>query len=259
MYVIWDANLWICIVPLLIFLSSLGMSTIFMPSTPNSSAHSITHHAYYVYPGMGIALNLSCLSATSSGPIKVISASHLSAPFIGLSIALNVTATALITFRLLQHRRRLVQAGFERSHTRTYSSLLGVIVESALLYTVAGLLFLPFLVKKNPLATAFSTCFIVTAFLAPGLIQLRIARGTAYSRAGASSDLGSSVGPNSGQGIGPRSTMRTAVGPPVTNVSVALDTHVYPSEIDRDMEPGMHSWRERQSNDRPIELWDVKK
>jgi hypothetical protein len=206
---------------------------------------------------MGFALNLSCLSATSSGPIKVLSASHLSAPFIGLSIGLNFTATALITFRLMGHRTRLVQAGLKRADARAYTSLLGIIVESALLYTVAGVVFIPFLVKRMPVATAFSTCFIVTAFLAPGLIQLRIARGTAYGRSGPQS------GPGQGQGHGQgqHNVGHDQEDSGETATSFALDTHMYASRAD--VERGTESWRptethRNESARHDVELWGVK-
>jgi hypothetical protein len=132
---------------------------------------------------MGLALNLSCLTqASAAGPIKVLTASRLSAPFIGLSIALNVTATALISIRLLQHRRRLVTSGMSTSDAiATYTSLAAIIVESAAIYTGAGIVFIPFLIGHRPIATVFSTIYITMAFLAPALIQRRIGREEAYT------------------------------------------------------------------------------
>jgi hypothetical protein len=165
LFVIWDGNKLICILPGLIFLSSLAM---------------------------GLVTNFTCIiltsasssSSSSLGTIKLVAAHRFSAPFIALSISLNVTATALISIRLLYTRRQAWQAGLAE-HSGTYTSLVGVLVESAAIYTGAGLLFLPFLVDTNlvALAQAPSTVFIVAAFIAPALIQLRIAKGTAYSRA----------------------------------------------------------------------------
>lgn len=135
---------------------------------------------------MGLVTNFSCIILSSqppSGTIKLVAAHRFSAPFIALSISLNLTATALISLRLLYTRHQARQAGLTE-HSGTYTSLVGVLIESAAIYTGAGVLFLPFLVdvKLAALSQAPSTVFIVAAFIAPALIQLRIAKGTAYSR-----------------------------------------------------------------------------
>jgi hypothetical protein len=96
-----------------------------------------------------------------------------------LSILLNLAATALIAGRLLLFRRALVRSGVPPSGL--YTSLSGIFVESAALYTACGVLYLPFAEADSALIDPFALLVRCLSFLGPALIQLRIADGTAYT------------------------------------------------------------------------------
>lgn len=57
-------------------------------------------------------------------------------PYFSLCLGLNVVLTSLIVVRLLYMRRRL--RGLGKQHTRVYTSLAAVVVDSALPYTLVS-------------------------------------------------------------------------------------------------------------------------
>jgi hypothetical protein len=68
--------------------------------------------------------------------------------YLSISIALNIGLTSLIIGRLYIQRRRMVNAlGSEHGHT--YGSIIGMIVESALPFTIMSVLYLISLASTN--------------------------------------------------------------------------------------------------------------
>jgi hypothetical protein len=131
---------------------------------------------------MGIALNLSCLSVESGGALHLSSTIQLGMPFWGLSIGLNIIATGLIAFKLLQHRRLLIAAGVNsEGRLMVYAPISAILIESAAFYSVSGIIFIPFQAIDSPYVTPVSILFTSASFLSPALIQLRISKGLAYS------------------------------------------------------------------------------
>lgn len=61
-------------------------------------------------------------------------------PWISLSVALNVTLTALICVRILQARRR-VQGCLEQEELKVYTSVMAILIESALPFSILGIIF----------------------------------------------------------------------------------------------------------------------
>jgi hypothetical protein len=139
-------------------------------------------HIADIYPGLGIALELSCLGKDMGGQISLSQAIHLGLPFYGLSIGLTLITTALIAYKLLSHRRELRRAGINLANALdTYASVSNIMIESGLLYTIFGVIFFPLQILDLPAVTPIGVIFTCTTFISPALIQLRIAEGVAYS------------------------------------------------------------------------------
>lgn len=66
-----------------------------------------------------------------------------------LSISLNIILTLLISGRLLFFRNR-IESSLGAHHAKTYSSLVAMLVESAALYSVTGLIFIISYARNSP-------------------------------------------------------------------------------------------------------------
>ncbi|OSX62053.1 hypothetical protein POSPLADRAFT_1046515 [Postia placenta MAD-698-R-SB12] len=105
---------------------------------------------------------------------------HFGTAFWSLSVALNVLATLLIAGRLLYRRRNLF-GGFSASSSR-YTFAVSVVTESAALYTICGLIYIPLYAVNSVLQYPFSALFCAASFTAPHLIILRMALGVAVAQ-----------------------------------------------------------------------------
>jgi hypothetical protein len=166
--VIWERNLLVTIVPILTYLSVVGT---------------------------GIALNLLCADVHFGGTLTFSEAQSISIPtaFWSLSVSLNVLTTLLVAAKLLAHRRQMLALGVHGVHdsVREYTSVVGILAESAALYAVLGCIYIGLFVHNVPVGDPFSSLFAAASYLCPALIQLRVARGIAYtSTKGSSSGTG---------------------------------------------------------------------
>jgi hypothetical protein len=189
-YVTWGGNITLLALLSVPFLADVGTYI----RMEHSDALKLTERVQ----GLGVALSLSCLSATVGGPIKFTTTLHVAVPFFGLSVFLNTIASSLVIYRLLAHRRQMRQFGASfLSTSQTYASLSSIFIESAALYTITGLIWFPLQILNSPVVVPVGVLFTVACFLAPALIQLRIARGVAFDHERASATLGDANKPTS--------------------------------------------------------------
>jgi hypothetical protein len=129
--------------------------------------------------GTGAVDALTCLSTTLGGPLKVSDTYVLNAVtiFCGISVGFNVICTVLLAGKMFSQRRELRAVGMPASH---YTSISSILIESAALYTVTGVVYIILVSLDIPVEITFSAVFRVMAFLSPALIQLRMANGVAH-------------------------------------------------------------------------------
>ncbi|KAJ7736771.1 hypothetical protein DFH07DRAFT_893147 [Mycena maculata] len=99
-----------------------------------------------------------------------------------LSVALNVTLTALITFRILRARQAIKRHQDSAKSLGIYVGIAAILIESSLPFSVLGIIFVVTYGKNLPTAPAF--LFIWTTFIAlsPQFIIFRVATGRAWNR-----------------------------------------------------------------------------
>jgi len=109
--------------------------------------------------------------------------------FWSISVSLNVTSTILIAGQLIWHQRTLRRAGIPQSDQ--YMSIVAILAESAALYSICGLIYIPLFARDLTLQYPFSALFNAAACIAPNLIVLRMALGVAAkdSRSGMSTTM----------------------------------------------------------------------
>jgi hypothetical protein len=102
--------------------------------------------------------------------------------FWSLSVSLNVLTTLLVATKLLAHRREMLRLGVAmHDSVREYTSVVGILAESATLYALTGVIYIALFTHNVPVADPFSTIFAAASYLCPALIQLRVAQGVAYT------------------------------------------------------------------------------
>jgi hypothetical protein len=98
-----------------------------------------------------------------------------------ISVSINVLATSFIASTLLRQRRLVTRIHQEivssTPSLALYSSITAIFVESAALYTVMGLVFLPFLFTGSAYSDPVAVLFQMSVLFGPALIQLRVAKG----------------------------------------------------------------------------------
>ncbi|KAJ7088621.1 hypothetical protein C8R44DRAFT_442856 [Mycena epipterygia] len=153
-YIVWGRN-YVVFFPMLTYLGSIAM-------------------------GMGLLVEISKPGAVF-GQAAII---NFGTPFWSLSVATNVLSTILIAGRLAYRRRaihqiRKDQARYTRNSTTSTSA---IFAESAGLYAVAALIYIPLFARNLALQYPFSALLGVVVSIAPTLIILRMAGGTAVTR-----------------------------------------------------------------------------
>ncbi|KAG2065023.1 hypothetical protein BDR04DRAFT_206847 [Suillus decipiens] len=106
--------------------------------------------------------------------------------WVALTVGFNIIVTGLIISRLLFFHRR-VRSILSDEQRSTYTGTVAILVESALPFTVLGIVYLVTYILGIPSATAVGIIW-GTFVLTPQLIILRVASGVAWSR-----DTGSSI------------------------------------------------------------------
>ncbi|KAJ4482073.1 hypothetical protein J3R30DRAFT_3699393 [Lentinula aciculospora] len=102
-------------------------------------------------------------------------------PWLSLSCSLNAIITILITARLLRARRQLRKL-MPGDTASVYTGLIAILVESALPFTVLGIVFAVLLGKDLPEQLALSLTWGSYVGLAPQLIILRVTMGSAWCK-----------------------------------------------------------------------------
>ncbi|THU95088.1 hypothetical protein K435DRAFT_779137 [Dendrothele bispora CBS 962.96] len=154
-YIVWGSYWPVIAFPVIMFLASTTMAIIALVQS--------------AVPGTGIFTQASI---------------NFLIPWISLTCGLNVCLTALISLRLLTARRRLLRANISEAKdlTSVYTSVIAILIESALPFSALGIIFAVLLGKQVTVYVIFSVFWGAYAGLAPLLIIHRVAVGKAWSR-----------------------------------------------------------------------------
>ncbi|KAK7027979.1 hypothetical protein VNI00_015065 [Paramarasmius palmivorus] len=152
-YIIWNSNLYIVVLPFLIFLGSTALSIV-----------SLVHSAL---PG-----------ADFFGRNSV----DFAIPWIALTCGLNILLTGLITCRILGARRELNRITNSQELSQVYTGVIAILVESALPFSILGIVLAALLGAGNRVYTLFVNLWGSYVGLAPLLIIHRVALGKAWSK-----------------------------------------------------------------------------
>jgi len=152
-FIIWNSRWYIIALPLLTFLASsvLAIITIVETALPNRSV-----------------LN-------GGNPVR------LAVTWVSLTVSLNVIVTSMICLRLLQARARTLGV-LSPEMSRTYTSVVAVLIESAAPFTVIGISLVVVTAKSSPLTYAFSDIWSLFCSLSPQMIILRVAMGQGWRK-----------------------------------------------------------------------------
>jgi len=102
-------------------------------------------------------------------------------PYWSISTSLNIIVTLLIVGRLMFIRQR-TRAVLSTNHSRTYTSIAAMLVESAALYSITALLFIITYARNSNLQNLLLPVLGQVQAISPLLIMWRVARGQAISR-----------------------------------------------------------------------------
>jgi len=102
-------------------------------------------------------------------------------PYWSLSAGLNILVTLMIVGRLFYIRQR-TRAILSSSHSRTYTSIAAMLVESAALYSITALLFIITYARNSNIQNIILPLLGQVQAISPLLIMWRVARGQAISR-----------------------------------------------------------------------------
>ncbi|KAJ8090151.1 hypothetical protein PM082_018736 [Marasmius tenuissimus] len=154
-YIIWDSNKLVLIFPTILFLGSTAMAIVscVQSALPGSS----------FFEGKAVSFAI---------------------PWISLTCSLNVLLTILITYRLV-HARRYVRLGSSLQASdlvRMYTGPVAIFIESALPFSVLGVIFAILLGKGIAVYAIFSAVWGSYVGIAPLLIIHRMASGKAWTR-----------------------------------------------------------------------------
>ncbi|TDL20989.1 hypothetical protein BD410DRAFT_750293, partial [Rickenella mellea] len=149
---LWDYNRYVMVIPVLSYLASTALSilTVFQSSQPGASL------------------------LTSNTVIFAI-------PYWSLSISLNLVVTLLIVPRLLIWRNNAINM-LGLQHSKTYTSIAAMMVESAALFSVTGLIFIICYAHNSSIQNLVLPVLGQIMCISPELIIMRVALGRAWSR-----------------------------------------------------------------------------
>ncbi|KAJ7510315.1 hypothetical protein B0H11DRAFT_1183637 [Mycena galericulata] len=150
-YVFWGHVRFAMILPLLVYLGSvsMGITTTIQSGLPGGNFFS------------GVTVNFGI-------------------PWLVLTIVFNIMVTAMICGRLLSmHAKGKRVLGAETS--KKYTGLLAILVESALPFTVLGIVYLATYIRDVPESLALADIWGCVVALSPQAIILRVAMGAAWT------------------------------------------------------------------------------
>ncbi|KAJ7280298.1 hypothetical protein C8J57DRAFT_1302225 [Mycena rebaudengoi] len=102
-------------------------------------------------------------------------------PWASLSVALNVTITALIAYRILRARSMIRRLQESNESLEVYVSVAAILIESALPFSVLGIIFAVTYGKNLPQAPGFLFAWASFATLSPQFIIFRVITGRAWT------------------------------------------------------------------------------
>ncbi|KAJ6626904.1 hypothetical protein B0H10DRAFT_2210784 [Mycena sp. CBHHK59/15] len=151
-YIIWGSSLHIIALPVLIYFAAMSMAIllIYESAIPGASFFS----------GDSVSFGV---------------------PYFWLTISLNIIVTSLICGRLLSVRNR-VRTILGEQYCRTYTGVVAVLLESALPFTVLGIIYVISYARNSPYSFALLQIWADFCAISPQLIILRVATGKAWSK-----------------------------------------------------------------------------
>ncbi|KIJ42132.1 hypothetical protein M422DRAFT_171524 [Sphaerobolus stellatus SS14] len=161
-YIIWNKSLTIIIFPSLLFLgaTAMAMMALVQSALPGSS--------FFVQQAVNYAV-----------------------PWLSLTCGLNFLVTCLIAGRII-YFGRIGQGAFSNEAARFYTGTVAILIESALPFTLLGIVFAVLLGKGLPEELSFSVIWGIFVAISPQLIILRVAMGRGWTE-----DTASQFGGNS--------------------------------------------------------------
>jgi len=148
----WGNNLWLSLFPGLMFLGSIASSILFLLSVANPTD-----------------LALAALTV------------QFGIAYWSLSLGLNVILSLSIATRILMIRKSIIRL-IGSQHSTQYISIVAMLVESAAIYAVFGIMFLICFARNTPLQNILVGMLGQVQGIAPVLIVFRVAQGRAWSQ-----------------------------------------------------------------------------
>lgn len=147
----YNMNYWLAIFPGIIFLGQVASSIVFL-------------------------VEVSLPGGTLWSPLGI----DFTTSWFMLSIFLNVILTILIVGRLL-FKRRAISKVLGAQHSTHYTSIAALLVESAALYSVTGIIFVGTFLTANPVQNLILPILGMCTVISPTLIIYRVAIGRAWT------------------------------------------------------------------------------
>jgi len=169
-FILWASNYMIIVIPVLVYLGDLAL---------------------------GILVLIS--SGTPGGKFFSGKAVDFGTPFYSMAIALNIILTMLICGRLL-HISRWVRKTLGHDASDLYTNVMSIMIESALPYSLCGIMFIIPYVRGSDTSIAFAQMWGKFTCISPQLIVFRVVTRKAWSRDTVNQAV-SAIEFNSGAGV----------------------------------------------------------
>ncbi|TFK18634.1 hypothetical protein FA15DRAFT_248708 [Coprinopsis marcescibilis] len=213
-WLIWKKNYWVIVLPVLLFLASL-----------------ITHSFNIAWFGNP---NRDTIPTTSGYMLHTIRANF------PLQFAQNILTTSLIAFKIWSQHRKVKKVGVVPASGLNLISIVRIVIESALVYTISMLVMIILYFTGNPAAIIFQHALVPIT----GMVFLLIAIRTHSIRESGQNATSNSLIPSWMHGEHINSTRRFAMGngnmPMVTTVTEEhrLDDFTSSAKMDIERSPG---------------------
>ncbi|KAI0043707.1 hypothetical protein FA95DRAFT_1475919, partial [Auriscalpium vulgare] len=151
-YMIWNSQLWVVAFPILMYIGSSVMVilTVVQSALPNA----------FLFDGH---------------------TAQLGVPWVSLSVSVNIVVTTLICGRLL-YMRRAMHAARAPELAEMYTSIIAILIESAMPFSVIGIGLIVTYAKNDEFDIAFAFVWGMFCSLSPQMIILRVAMGRGWTR-----------------------------------------------------------------------------
>ncbi|KAJ6602434.1 hypothetical protein DFH09DRAFT_899946 [Mycena vulgaris] len=152
-YVIWNSRWTVLIFPFIIYLGSIAMAMVMLVQS--------------ALPGSNFFRGQTV---------------NFGVPWAALSVSLNVTLTAMITYRILRARSAIKEHRDPDDSLLVYISIAAILIESSLPFSILGIIFTVTYGKNLDVGPAFLFTWATFAALSPQFIIFRVAAGRAWTR-----------------------------------------------------------------------------